>query len=62
MLVRDAFTGLSLTRTSTGSGLRHPGLRALAWEALTEMKGLIPRISMTAVKLSLGMDATKRWK
>src|SRR6202040_4207292 len=50
MLMRHASAGLPLIRTNTGSGLRQPGLMALALRALTRMKGLIPRIFMVAVK------------
>jgi hypothetical protein len=42
--MRHAFAGLPLTRSRTGSGLRHPGLMAFARMALTKMKGLTPLI------------------
>jgi hypothetical protein len=42
---------LPFMRTRTGSGLRQPGLMAFAREAFTRMKGLTPRIFITALKL-----------
>lgn len=54
-------------RRMTGSGLRQPGLMLFTREALTWMKGLIPRIFTVAVKLAglilivfSGRDVTTR--
>src|SRR6202035_4468812 len=58
MLMRHAFAGLPLMRTRTGSGLRQPGLMTLAREGLTRMKGVTPRILMTALKPTF-MEPTK---
>jgi len=53
MFVRHASVGLPLIRSRTGSGLRQPGFRALAREGLTAMKGLMPRIFTTALKVEV---------
>jgi hypothetical protein len=51
MLMRHGFFfGSPLTRTSTGSGFRQPGLMARARAALTRTYGLMPRILIGATK------------
>jgi hypothetical protein len=54
--MRHAFAGMPLMRTRTGSGLRQPGLMVFARVALTRMKGLMPLIFMTAVKVEVVME------
>jgi len=61
MLMRHASAGVPLTRTRTGSGLRQFGLMALAREALTRMKGLMPLIFMTAVKVEVAIGVSKSY-
>jgi len=50
MLIGHAPDGLPLIRTRTGSGFRQACLMEVALEALTRIKGLTPRIFMTALK------------